>query len=225
MSGIYDITKFTMLDYQNHLSCIIWLSGCNMRCQYCHNPQIALAQEKVSVLEYQDFLKSRVGKLEAVVFSGGEATLCKQLPNHMSYAKSLGFKIKLDTNGTNPKMLEELISKNLLDYVALDYKAPEYKFKDITKCNHWNKFKQSLLLLVKSNVKFEVRTTWHTDLLTKQDINLILADLLALGYDGHYYLQKCNQVADSNVFEQLSESQEISLNQINRPQNIKVEIR
>ena len=187
---IYDITKFTHLDYKNHLSCIVWFSGCNMRCDFCYNKDIVFAKEgKYSYADVLEFLKTRVNLLEAVVLSGGEATthelveFCKQI-------KELGFLIKLDTNGTNYNSVEELLRLNLLNYVALDYKAPQDKFMQITHSNRYDEFSRTLNLLIQSNIEFEVRTTLHSDLLNVNDINAIINDLIFRGYDNKYYIQK-----------------------------------
>ena len=186
---IYDITKFTHLDYKNHLACIVWFSGCNMRCDFCYNKDIVFAKNgKHSYTDVLEFLKTRVNLLEAVVLSGGEATshglveFCKQI-------KALGFLIKLDTNGTNYNSVEELLRLNLLDYVALDYKAPEDKFLQITHSNRYDEFSSTLNLLIQSNIEFEVRTTLHSDLLSVDDINAIINDLIFRGYDNKYYIQ------------------------------------
>ena len=187
---IYDITKFTHLDYPNHLACIVWFSGCNMRCDFCYNRDIVFAKDgEYSYSDVLEFLKTRVNLLEAVVLSGGEATshelveFCKQI-------KKLGFLIKLDTNGTNYNSVKELLELNLLDYVALDYKAPEDKFMQITHSNRYDEFSKTLNLLIQSNIEFEVRTTLHCDLLNVDDINTIINDLIFRGYDNQYYIQK-----------------------------------
>ena len=187
---IYDLTTFTHLDYPNHLSCIVWFSGCNMRCDYCYNKDIVFAKNgKYSYNDILDFLKTRVNLLEAVVLSGGEATshdlilFCQEI-------KKLGFKIKLDTNGTNYKQVKELIDLNLLDFIALDYKAPKAKFTQITHSNKFDEFSQTLDLLLKSSLDFEVRTTLHSDLLDENDINEIITDLINRGYKKPYYLQE-----------------------------------
>lgn len=225
-TGIYNITKFTMLDYQGKMACIIWFTGCNMQCLYCHNPQIATAKGKYSLNEIKSFLKSRVGKLEAVVFSGGEATLFKKLPDLARYCHELGFKVKLDTNGTNPKVVKKLVEQGLIDYVALDYKANESNFSKVTNCKLWQKFQETLdyLMSVKNDFAFEVRTTWHTELLSKADIQEILDDLNSKGYDAPFYLQKCNMVDNSLAFAILPESEAIDISAITSG-NIKVEIR
>ena len=187
---IYDITKFTHLDYPNQLACIVWFSGCNMRCDFCYNKDIVFAKDgEYSYTDVLEFLKTRVNLLDAVVLSGGEATshelveFCKQI-------KELGFLIKLDTNGTNYNSVKELLKLNLLDYVALDYKAPKNKFTQITHSNKYNEFSSTLNLLIESDIEFEARTTLHNDLLNVNDINTIISDLTSRGYNNKYYLQK-----------------------------------
>jgi len=187
---IYDLTTFTHLDYTNHLACIVWFSGCNMRCGYCYNKDIVFAKDgKYSYNDILDFLKTRVNLLEAVVLSGGEATshnlveFCKEI-------KKLGFKIKLDTNGTNFKQIKELLDLTLLDFIALDYKAPKTKFTPITHSNKFDEFSKTMDLLLESSIEFEVRTTLHTDLLSENDINEIILDLAKRGYKTPYYIQE-----------------------------------
>jgi len=187
---IYDLTSFTHLDYPNHLSCIVWFSGCNMRCDYCYNKDIVFAKDgKYSYNDILDFLKTRVNLLEAVVLSGGEASSYDLVP-FCQKIKQLGFKIKLDTNGTNFLHIKELIDLNLLDYVALDYKAPEAKFTQITHSNKFDEFSKTLDLLINSNVEFEARTTVHADLLSSDDINEIIIDLKNRGYKNSYFIQE-----------------------------------
>ncbi len=187
---VYDLTPFSHLDFPNHLSCIVWMVSCNMRCDYCYNKDIVFSKEgKFSFDEVFSFLKKRVGLLDAVVLSGGEATLHKLVPI-CKEIKKLGFKIKLDTNGTNPNQIKELIELNLLDYIALDYKAPQSKFQEITHSNQFDLFSKSLNFLIESDMEFEVRTTVHNDLLNENDINTIIGDLLKRGYNKNYYLQE-----------------------------------
>lgn len=187
---VYDVTPFTHLDYPDHLACIVWMGGCNMRCDYCYNKDIALTKEsRFSFKDILSFLEKRVGLLDSIVLSGGEATLHNLVP-FCQAIKNLRFKIKLDTNGTNPLLLKQLLELNLIDYVALDYKAPKKKFQSITHSNLYEKFSNSLDLLIKNNFEFEVRTTIHNDLLDENDINTIIEDLYSRGYNKSYYLQK-----------------------------------
>ncbi|MFA5461316.1 MAG: anaerobic ribonucleoside-triphosphate reductase activating protein [Sulfurimonas sp.] len=195
---IYDLTSFTHLDYQDHLSCIVWFSGCNMRCDYCYNKDIVFAKDgKFSYRDILDFLKTRVNLLEAVVLSGGEASSHELVPFCLKI-KELGFKIKLDTNGTNFANVKELIELNLLDYIALDYKAPKAKFTQITHSNKFDEFSKTLDFLIEQNFDFEARTTLHSDLLDYNDINEIMSDLTERGYAKEYYIQEFVET-DSNI--------------------------
>lgn len=188
--NIYDITKFTHLDYPDHLACILWFSSCNMRCDYCYNSEIVFAKSSnYSLQDAVEFLKTRLGLLDAVVLSGGEATL-HNLVEFIKEIKELGFLVKLDTNGTNYENLKELVKLELLDFVALDYKAPEYKFTQITHSDRYEDFSKTLNLLLEENINFEIRTTLHADLLSEEDINLIIQDLKFRGYNKKYYIQK-----------------------------------
>jgi pyruvate formate lyase activating enzyme len=161
-----------------------------MRCDYCYNKDIVFAKDgKYSYNDILDFLKTRVNLLEAVVLSGGEASSYELVPFCLKI-KELGFKIKLDTNGTNFLHVKELIDLNLLDYVALDYKAPMAKFTQITHSNKFDEFSKTLDLLIESHVEFEARTTVHADLLNSDDINEIILDLKSRGYKNSYFIQE-----------------------------------
>ncbi|MCP4970793.1 MAG: anaerobic ribonucleoside-triphosphate reductase activating protein [Arcobacter sp.] len=198
---IYNLTKFTTLDFKDHLSCVVWFVSCNMRCLYCYNPDIVLSKQGNYTLEdLYIFLKKRVGLLDAVVLSGGEATIF-ELVSICNTIKELGFKIKLDTNGSNSKLIEELLNKKLIDYVALDFKAPNYKYKNITNSNFYNEFLKSLNLLNKNICEYEVRTTLHNDLLDVDDINNMQDVLIENGYKNNFYIQKFLEVENLSNLE------------------------
>jgi len=187
---VYDVTPFSALDYPEHLSAIIWFAGCNMRCSYCYNGEIVFSKGRRSLDEVLTFLQGRTGLLDGVVLSGGEATMFKGLPAFCQKVKALDFKIKLDTNGTNPEMIETLLKEGLLDHVALDYKAPSEKFSAITGHQNFTAFEKSLELLIRTEIALEVRTTLHSDLLDEDDISAITVDLKKRGYSGTYYVQR-----------------------------------
>ena len=186
---LYDITKFSILDYEDHLSAILWFGGCNMRCPYCHNADIVFGKNSIQKEEAINFLKSRIGKLEAVVFSGGECTLYKELPTLAKEIKELGFKIKIDTNGTNPALLKEMVERNLVDFISLDFKAPKEKYISITSNKEFSSFLETLKYLIQKGQDFEVRTTVHTDILDENDINSIIKELHSFGFKGKYFIQ------------------------------------
>ncbi len=187
---IYSVTPFTMLDFPGKPSCIIWFSGCNMRCAYCHNPQIVKSKGRGDVAEIMHFLQKRQGLLEGVVLSGGEASIYPGLPDFIKHIKALGYQVKLDTNGLRPDIIYHLMQKRLLDYIALDYKAPPSKFKQVTGMDKYILFSKTLdLLCGQKDLNFEVRTTVHTDLMDEGDVSDIIRDLERRGYSGLHAIQ------------------------------------
>jgi len=186
---VYNLTKFTTTDYVGHLSCVIWFIKCNFRCEYCYNDDLVYSKTGNYTLdECLEFLKTRVGLLDAVVLSGGEASI-HNLVDFCIELKKLGFKIKLDTNGTNPKQIKKLISLNLIDYMAIDFKATKEKFYEITKTNMYDEYIKTITYLIKINFDFEIRTTVHSQLLNSDDINEMITVLENIGYKNTYYLQ------------------------------------
>ena len=186
---IYDLIKFTTTDYEGHLSCVLWFIGCNFRCLYCYNEDIVFAKEgNYSSIDILKFLKSRVGLLDAVVLCGGEATIHNLVPI-CKEIKKLGFKIKLDTNGTNLRLIKELIDSKLIDYIAFDFKALEDNFFKIIQSYAYKKVIETLRYLIKIDFDFELRTTINTNLLNEKDINEMINIISSLGYKKTYYLQ------------------------------------
>lgn len=178
------LQKLSLLDYPGHLAAVIFLAGCNFRCRFCHNPMLVRPTE-VGKLKYQKghliktddlfaFLKKRQGKLEGAVVSGGEPTINPDLPEFLAALKKIGFLIKLDTNGSHPAMLEKLMKKKLLDYLAMDLKAPFIKYEKITgvKAN-LAKIKKSIKIIKESGLPYEFRTTVAPGLIEKEDIILM----------------------------------------------------
>jgi len=186
---IYSITPFTLLDYPDKSACIIWYVGCNMRCLYCYNPEIVLGKGTTTFSEAISFLKSRIGLLDAVVFSGGECLIHKNCVDHIKRIKKMGFLIKVDTNGSNPEVLMQLINEKLIDYVALDFKAVPSDFYKITKSNLFQQFEKSFDILLENKVQFELRTTYHSDLISDKKWDEMLLYLNSKNYTGNYYIQ------------------------------------
>lgn len=186
---IYNITPFTLLDYPNKSACIFWYAGCNMRCLYCYNPEIVLGKGNITFSEAISFLKTRQGLLDAVVFSGGECLIHKNILDQIKKVKELGFLVKIDTNGSNPNILRELIDSELIDYVALDFKATESDFQQITKSDLFLQFEKSFEILQESKVEFEIRTTYHSKLIPDGKLNEMIEYLVAKNYLGNYFIQ------------------------------------
>jgi pyruvate formate lyase activating enzyme len=187
--AIYSITPFTLLDYPHKTACILWFAGCNMRCLYCYNPEIVLGKGKITFDEALLFLNSRKNLLDGVVLSGGECTSHKGLVPFLQKIKAMGFSVKIDTNGSNPQILSDLINRNLIDYVALDFKALPDKFNSITQSNLFENFNMSLQFLLQYKVNFELRTTYHSELLNENDLNKMIQFLESQNYVGHFFIQ------------------------------------
>ena len=186
---IYSLTPFTLLDYPHKSACILWFAGCNMRCLYCYNPEIVLGKGTLTFEEILTFLHKRKNLLDAVVFSGGECLLHKKSLSLITEIKKMGFLIKIDTNGSSPNVMQELLNKKCIDYVALDFKAPKSKFKTITKSNLYDAFETTLNLISEAKIPFEVRTTYHSDLLSEDDLTTMIQFLESKNYSGNYYIQ------------------------------------
>ena len=130
------LQKFTLIDFPGRISATVFLSGCNFRCPWCYSKELVMPQEikkhpKISEKDFFDFLKLRKGTLEGIVVCGGEPTINNDLPEFIKKIKKLGYAVKLDTNGSNPRMLENLLDKKLVDYVAMDIKAPKEKYEKL----------------------------------------------------------------------------------------------
>lgn len=199
-----------MLDFPDRTACILWFAGCNMRCGYCYNPEIVLGKGKLSWEHVWEFLISRRRLLDGVVFSGGECTIHPQLIPFVSEVKKMGFEVKIDTNGSRPEVIRQLIDENLLDYVALDFKALPKKYWQVTRSDLFLAFEQTLEILISSGIRFEVRTTVHSDQLTALDLQKMEAWLRAKGYSGTYYLQHFR--GDKQTLGELGESNKQGLN-------------
>jgi pyruvate formate lyase activating enzyme len=195
------------------LSCIIWFVSCNFRCLYCYNDNIVYTKEgKYSQNDILDFLKTRIGLLDSVVLSGGEATVHNVIPI-CKEIKKLGFKIKLDTNATNLKQIKELINLNLLDYIAIDFKAPKYKFKELTGVSIYDNSIKTIQYLIKIGFNFELRSTINSALLDENDINEMIKIIKELNYKNIYYIQNFLETA-SNIGN-ISKAQDLDKSKIN----------
>lgn len=189
------LVKFTLIDFPGRPAAIVFTQGCNFRCRYCHNPELVyphLFAPSMPEEEIWTFLKRRQGTLEGVVISGGEPTLQEDLVRFMSELKALGYKTKLDTNGTRPEVLRELIDKKLIDFIAMDLKAPFEKYVDITGVEaNSTVLQQSMDLIRQSGLEYQFRTTYDKEVLTDDDI----ASLSRLTQGENYKVQECLPVA------------------------------
>lgn len=190
MFKIAGIQKTTLLDYPTKVAAIVFTQGCNFRCGYCHNPELLDYNKNTNFLpeDILNFLKTRLGKLDGIVITGGEPTLQTGLYDFIKKIKHLDFAVKLDTNGTNPKILEKLLNENLVDYIAMDIKAPIEKYSEITGINvNTNNIKTSVNLIIKSSIEYEFRTTVLKSQLCFDDFDKIGQLIKGANL---YYLQK-----------------------------------
>lgn len=174
--------KLSQLDFPHALSAILFYKGCNLRCPYCYNAALVVGDvPAVPADEIMAFLEKRKRVLDGIVFSGGECTLWgKHLKQDMQYVKSLGYNIKLDTNGSNPNFVKELIEEGLVDYVALDvktHKADIGKFISRDTEKYCKNLATSIDMLKESRIIFETRTTVHPDITSEDDISLLCKEL------------------------------------------------
>ncbi len=172
------LLKFSLIDYPQKMSAVIFTQGCNFRCSYCHNPELVLPQEFHTPLLEKDvlaFLEKRRHQLEGVVISGGEPTLQKDLIPFLRKIKKMGYAIKLDTNGSHPEVLQSVISQKLVDYIAMDIKSPLEKYHLFTQGNDYlAEIKSSIEMIRTSALDYEFRTTYVKSVLSEKDISKIL---------------------------------------------------
>lgn len=186
---------FSLSDFPGRLAAIVFTRGCNFRCSYCHNPSLIPMVDKsktgtpvVPVEEVLDFLKQRRGKLDGLVITGGEPTLQEGLISFMEIVKALGYFLKLDTNGSRPGVLWEVIGSGLVDYIAMDIKAPLEKYrKVVNRSVHTGDIMASIRLIMGSGIDYEFRTTVVKSLLSLDDLK---ACGRLLRGAGRYALQK-----------------------------------
>lgn len=176
MVKIGGIQKFSTVDYPGYACAAIFTIGCNMRCGYCHNPELVMPEQYTDPIPEDiilDFLKTRIGLLEAVAISGGEPTIHEDLPNFLRKIKDLGFRVKLDSNGLNPDMLEYLIKEKLVDFIAMDIKGPIEKYHEIAARPIDTESILRSINLIKNSVDHEFRTTVVREQLSTDDFEKV----------------------------------------------------
>lgn len=176
MVEIGGLQKTTLIDYPGQVAATVFLTGCNFRCPFCYSSELVLPekikkQPKISEKELFDFLRKRRGLLEGIVICGGEPTCNEDLPEFIRKIKEMGFSVKLDTNGSNPEMLKKLIDEKLVDYVAMDIKAPKEKYDKITGVKvRVQNIEESIRILKEGTVDYEFRITVVPTLHSREDI-------------------------------------------------------
>jgi len=178
---IKGLQKISLIDYPRKICSIIFLTKCNFRCGYCHNPELVLDDSKLKEISEEEvlkFLKTREKLIDAVCITGGEPTLHEKLPEFIKKIKELNFLVKLDTNGTNSEMLKYLIKNKLIDFISMDIKNMFEKYEKTvnTKVDE-TKLKESIKIITKSGLEHEFRTTVLQRLHKKEDLVKIATGL------------------------------------------------
>ncbi|OGN61466.1 MAG: anaerobic ribonucleoside-triphosphate reductase activating protein [Chlamydiae bacterium RIFCSPHIGHO2_12_FULL_27_8] len=185
------IQKLTLIDYPKKLAALVFTQGCPFLCHFCHNKSLVLKEDflpPINEEKFFDFLKSRINKLDAVVISGGEPSIQKDLYAFTKKIKDLNFLVKLDTNGINPDIIQKLLNDNLLDYIAMDIKAPLTKYEAlINKKIDLKKIVLSIEIIKNSKIDNEFRSTLIKNFHSIADI-LEMASLIKEAKK--YFLQK-----------------------------------
>lgn len=202
---ISGIEKLTLLDYPGKVACTVFTTGCNMRCPFCHNSGILSNVMNISSPKIAsdlgdsdavlgdsyviEFLKSRIGKLDGVCITGGEPTLQSDLKYFIKEIKDMGFLVKLDTNGTRPEIIQELIDAGLIDYIAMDIKNSIDKYDMTAGVRDFDtgKILKSIDVIIQSGIEHEFRTTIVRNYHTEDDIRRICTMIEGCRA---YYLQK-----------------------------------
>jgi len=215
---ILGIQKQSLIEYPGKVSAVLFLGGCNLRCQFCYVPHLVLPelikkQKEISQRKIFLFLKERKIFLDAVAVTGGEPTINKELPDFIQKIKKLGYLVELETNGTNSKMLKYLIDKNLIDYVAMDIK---HRLDDFEKYREivgnvltkkmFENIKKSVKILLSSKVNYEFRTTIMKEFHQPKDILEICKQTQGAKI---YYLQNYqkNQTISGKTFTSFNEKE------------------
>ncbi|PIV64868.1 MAG: anaerobic ribonucleoside-triphosphate reductase activating protein [Candidatus Nealsonbacteria bacterium CG_4_8_14_3_um_filter_37_36] len=176
MIQIGGLQKVTLIDFPGRLACTVFLTGCNFRCPFCYASELVLPekiknQPKISEKELFKFLKERKKLIDGVVLCGGEPTMSRELIPLIKKIKKMGFFVKLDTNGSDPKILKKLIDEKLIDYVALDIKGPKERYNEfVGKKVDVKKIQESIDILKEGRVDYEFRSTIVPTLHTKEDV-------------------------------------------------------
>ena len=200
--NISGFEKLTLLDYPGKVACIVFTQGCNFKCKFCHNSNlINTNNKKYSEKEIFNYLEKRKKILDGIVISGGEPTLCKDLKKFIIKIKKMGLLVNLDTNGTNPKILKELIDEGLIDYIAMDIKNSFSCYEKIVDVKNpfVEQIKESIDIIKKSGLKHEFRTTIMKE---HHNIELLKEICKYIGKTEKYYIQNfrlSDSVIDKNL--------------------------
>lgn len=187
------LQKTSLNEFPGRIAAIVFTQGCNFRCPYCHNPELVkpeLFTDLIPEAEVLEFLERRRGKLDGVSITGGEPLLQPDLPFFLDKVKKKGYELKLDTNGSEPEILERLIKDGLVDYLAMDIKGPAARYAEIAGAPiDTEKIRRSIAIIMASPIDYEFRTTLVPSLITPQELGEV-AQMIAGAK--RYVLQRFN---------------------------------
>ncbi len=173
--------KFSLIDYPQKVAAVIFTQGCDFRCPFCHNPDLVLPERFLPPVDQEEilkFLQKRQDQLSGVVVTGGEPTIHADLPEFLAKIKELGFAIKLDTNGNNPKALRALISDGLIDYIAMDIKTSLGRYREAAGIDvDVSHIQESVRVIIDSGIDYHFRTTLVCKLVSNNDLQDIADSL------------------------------------------------
>ena len=208
------IQKNSLIDYPQKISCVVFASGCNFDCPYCHNPELVKPSEDISLLDVEDvvsFLFKRKSFLDGVVISGGEPTLQKGIFDFCLRVKSIGYPVKLDTNGSKPHVIKQLIDNQLIDYIAMDVKTDPDRYTSlITKWIDPDDIRASIRVIMESGITHEFRTTCAKPIVDEAAIRTIVS--LIQGAD-LFVLQKVRFLQNAVLHPEFFQKNDWQLNQ------------
>lgn len=188
---ISGMQKLTLLDYPGNTACLLFTQGCNFRCPFCHNKDLVGKDNEHEIVDEKEvftYLEKRKGILDGVCITGGEPLLQKDIEEFITKVKNMGFKVKLDTNGSSPSRLKSLIEKGLIDYVAMDIKNDFLNYDKASGIERINieNIKRSINIIENSNIECEFRTTIVREL---HDLLQLEKICKYLGPNVKYYIQ------------------------------------
>jgi len=188
------LQKYSLIDFPGKVSCVLFLSGCNFDCPYCHNPELVkgklLSSSPLDESGVYEFLDQRKGLLDGVVISGGEPTLTEDLAPLCEEIKGMGFPVKLDTNGSRPRVIKHLINEGLVDYVAMDIKTAPSQYATFVKRDYDSTdIRASIQIIMESCLPHEFRTTCVRPLVDRGIIECVAKTISGAN---RYVLQRFN---------------------------------
>jgi len=186
------IQKLTTIDFPDHIAAVLFTSGCPWKCRYCHNPELRsyCNNSHISWNSLENFLKSRKGYLDGIVISGGEPTVHSSLPEFLKRIREIGYKTAIHTNGFYPHILQMIIEKGLVDYIAMDIKGPPRAYDRITQCSGTCfPVSKSITMIISSGITYEFRTTYHPAVLSEEELIEVMKAISCAGCK-RYFLQQ-----------------------------------